>query len=105
VLYPFCSLTNCADGWDPVAGLTRDAAGNLYGTTSAGGPENDGAVFKLAPGSGGGWTYDVLHVFHGTPAAYPYAGLVLGKDGNLYGTASACGSGYKCQGVVFEITP
>jgi uncharacterized repeat protein (TIGR03803 family) len=37
------------DGKDPVAGMVRDAAGNLYGTTSAGGTKGMGTVFKITP--------------------------------------------------------
>jgi len=44
VLYSF---TGGADGADPVAGLVRDAAGNLYGTTQLGGASNSGMVFEL----------------------------------------------------------
>jgi uncharacterized repeat protein (TIGR03803 family) len=46
VLYSF---TGGADGAYPYAGLVRDAAGNLYGTTSAGGAFGGGTVFKLTP--------------------------------------------------------
>jgi uncharacterized repeat protein (TIGR03803 family) len=49
VLYSFCSASNCTDGAEPDAGLTRDAAGNLYGTTITGGAFGYGTVFKLAP--------------------------------------------------------
>ena len=45
VLYNF---TGGSDGGSPYAGLVRDAAGNLYGTTSVGGSYYYGAVFKLA---------------------------------------------------------
>jgi uncharacterized repeat protein (TIGR03803 family) len=92
---------------EPHAGVSFDAAGNLYGTTvdSESLPGKWGAIFKLGSGPGGGWTYDVLHTFRDTPAARPYAGLVVDKVGNLYGTATDCGSGYKCEGVVFEMIP
>ena len=50
-LYSFCSLTNCADGAQPVADLIADARDNLFGTTAAGGASNDGTVFEIA-GSG-----------------------------------------------------
>jgi uncharacterized repeat protein (TIGR03803 family) len=46
VLYSFAGG---ADGAYPSAGLVRDAVGNLYGTTSAGGASDHGTVFKLAP--------------------------------------------------------
>jgi uncharacterized repeat protein (TIGR03803 family) len=43
------SFTGGADGGNPYAGLVRDAAGNLYGTTQVGGAYGYGVVFKLTP--------------------------------------------------------
>jgi uncharacterized repeat protein (TIGR03803 family) len=91
--------------WFPSSGLVFDTAGNLYGTTENGGYPNSGAVFKLTPQPDGSWAYRVLHFFRGKPAFDPRGSLVLDKSGNLYGTASQCGSGEGCNGVVFEITP
>ena len=51
-LYSFCSQTNCADGTAPQAGLVQDTNGDLYGTTSSGGENNDGTVFRLSVGLG-----------------------------------------------------
>jgi uncharacterized repeat protein (TIGR03803 family) len=54
VLYSFCSIANCTDGNAPQGGLVQDAAGNLYGTTAAGGiflsstNSGNGIVFKLS---------------------------------------------------------
>jgi uncharacterized repeat protein (TIGR03803 family) len=49
VLYSFCSQPGCADEGCPVAGLARDSAGNLYGTTSNFAAYASGTVFKIAP--------------------------------------------------------
>jgi uncharacterized repeat protein (TIGR03803 family) len=49
VLHSFCSLPGCADGGYPSAGLARDSAGNLYGTTSNFAAYASGTVFKIAP--------------------------------------------------------
>ena len=46
-LVNFCSLANCADGEDPLAGLIADAKGNLFGTTNVGGANNSGTVFEV----------------------------------------------------------
>lgn len=75
VLYRF---TGGADGQFPNAGLVRDSAGNLYGTTQSGGASSNGTVFKLYPTG----TLTVLH----NPGAL--AGLVMDAAGNLYGTTS-----------------
>ena len=92
------------DGSYPYAGLIGDAAGNLYGTTSGGGIHNNGAVFELTPGQGGGWTERVLHSFgNGTDGTQPDAGLIFDAAGNLYGTTS--GGGIHTYGTVFELMP
>jgi len=101
ILYSF---TGGADGWQPTAGLLRDAAGNLYGTTMLGGANcgnGCGVVFKLD--TAGALT--VLHNFTGGAAGgAPLGDLVRDSAGNLYGTTSASGGCGQC-GVVFKIRP
>jgi uncharacterized repeat protein (TIGR03803 family) len=86
-------------------GVVMDAAGNLYGTTIAGGdPLCDcGVVYKLAPNGNGTWTYTLLHTFIGSDGAEPDANLIIDSKGNLYGTTPV-GGAYGA-GVVFEVTP
>lgn len=79
VLYKF---TGKADGSRPYGTLVRDKAGNLYGTTSGGGAQGYGTVFKLT--STGKET--VLHNFIGKDGSEPLSGLVLDAKGNLYGS-------------------
>ncbi len=102
VIHNFGSVS---DGEDPFAGLIFDGSGNLYGTTVAGGGDDDGTVFMMTPDGSGGWKESVLHNFgQGSDGSTPAgAGLVLDGSGNLYGTASAGGS--HDQGTVFEVTP
>ena len=84
VLYSF---TGGNDGGYPVAGLIKDEAGNLYGTTYSGGAWGMGVIFKLAPG-----VETVLHTFTGiADGGGPAAGLIQDTAGNLYGTTSAGG--------------
>jgi uncharacterized repeat protein (TIGR03803 family) len=72
-----------ADGFDPQPGLVLDAAGNLYGTTTEGGPANSGVIYKID--STGAET--VLYQFPGgTKGSYPYGGVIADAAGNLYGT-------------------
>jgi len=93
------------DGTTPVAGVTLDAAGNLYGTTSAGGAYGYGTIFKLKR-SKSGWTESILHNFqNGSDGAVPYAGLVFDRSGNLYGAAAEGGTGADVGGTVFELRP
>jgi uncharacterized repeat protein (TIGR03803 family) len=111
VLYSFAG--GSSDGAGPMAGLTFDSAGNLYGATAFGGsPYGYGTVFKLAPDSHGGWSESILHSFAGyTDGMYPASDLVLDSQGNLYGTADGgtdtpvCGgpAGEGC-GIVFRLT-
>ncbi len=98
MLYKF---TGNADGCDPLARLTFDAAGNLYGTTSGGGHYGKGIVFKLMPNASGNWGAYVLHNFTGPDGNDPEAGLIIDAAGNLYGTTFLDGAGG--GGVVFEI--
>lgn len=92
-----------------IAGLIFDPAGNLYGTTISGGPDNAGLVFELSPHAGGGWTEKILHAFKndGKDGIDPWGTLILDAAGNLYGTTPYGGS--HCLplgcGTVFELTP
>jgi uncharacterized repeat protein (TIGR03803 family) len=97
VLYSFAGG---ADGANPVAGLIRDGAGNLYGTTSQGGAFGDwGTVFKLDTTG----KETVLYSFSGgADGGIPYAGLIGDAKGNLYGTTSKGGLGD--SGTVFKLT-
>ena len=110
VLHTFCSLKRCRDGANPTTALIFDAAGNLYGPTSAGGTGNCGngcgTVFELTPVTGG-WKEKVLHNFTGgRDGDLPYGNLIFDQAGNLYGT-SYVGGGYSdCPcGVVFKLAP
>ena len=95
VLYSFTGL---ADGGNPYGGVIRDSAGNLYGTTGAGGTSGYGVVFKLDKAG----QETVLYAFTGgADGGYSYAGVIRDSAGNLYGTTSSGGTaGY---GVVFEV--
>jgi uncharacterized repeat protein (TIGR03803 family) len=85
-----------------------DAAGNLYGTTYWGGGGNGnrgmgcGGVYELTPSEGGVWTETTVHSFSGEADGCSGGNLILGADGNLYGTA---GGGSYGNGVVFEMIP
>jgi uncharacterized repeat protein (TIGR03803 family) len=91
-------------GSDPsVSGLTFDESGNLYGLTEHGGQYSHGVVFKLAPGSGGTWAYQVLHHFDGAmDGSNAISQLIRDAHGNLYGTAQLAGA--YGQGTFFELS-
>jgi uncharacterized repeat protein (TIGR03803 family) len=103
VIYSFSGL----DGETPYAGLTRGAEGRLYGTTTSGGANNRGTVFELIPpdddNPAGPWREKVLYNFAGAPdGGAPFAGVVLDRAGNLYGTTYRGGT--MDFGSVFELT-
>lgn len=105
----------------PLSGLVMDAAGNIYGTTYGGGPQNSncdptenscGRVFELMPEGNGKWAEETLHNFRGPDGANPFAGVILDGAGNVYGTTYWGGAG-QCEdaygivigcGVVFRVS-
>jgi uncharacterized repeat protein (TIGR03803 family) len=102
ILYSFAGQS---DGDGPMAGLTFDSAGNLYGTTSGLALEitSYGTVFKLSPSSGGGWTLTTIHEFRGTAdGQHPEGGVIFDSAGNLYGTTYGSGPN---DSLVYELSP
>jgi uncharacterized repeat protein (TIGR03803 family) len=103
VLYAF---QNGSDGGNPSGALVQDPDGNLYGLAGSGGISNYGTLFKVTPSG----VETPLYTFQGaSDGASPGPGLVLGSDGNFYGTtasagASSCGTSSYC-GTVFKVTP
>lgn len=97
------------NGYSPEGGLIFDAAGNLYGTTNWGGLNQCGyaggcgIVFELTPQADGTWKETVLHKFTFREGGNPAAGLIFDNAGNLYGTATGCGSDGCSEGAVFEL--
>jgi uncharacterized repeat protein (TIGR03803 family) len=115
VLYNFCSLANCADGYGPEAGVIFDAAGNLYGATELGGTLGRGTIFKLTPQLDGTWAESVLYSFCNgltdtcAAGSDPISNPLFDAAGNLYGTTADGGLSTLCAGngcgVVFKLTP
>ena len=96
VLYTF---TGKGDGMAPSSDVILDSAGNLYGTTSAGGSANAGVVYEVEAGGG----ERVLYNFTGKgDGAGPIGGVVRDAAGNFYGTASAGGASN--AGVVYMLS-
>ncbi len=88
-----------SNGGEPRDGLIADASGTLYGTTSVGGTNNAGTVFKFDPPTG---ILVTLASFSGGEQGAPYASLVADASGNFYGTTT--GTNAAEIGTVFELS-
>ena len=85
VLYSF---SGGADGGVPVGGIVEASDGNLYGTTSSGGVNGAGVLFRVTPSG----TYTVLHDFTEATGSGPRSSLMQHTNGRLYGMTSSGGS-------------
>ena len=83
-------------GYEIASGVTRDASGNLFGTTLLGGTNGAGTVYEVAAGSG---AITTLANFDATSGG-TNAGVTLDANGDLFGTTSG---GANSDGTVFEI--
>jgi len=96
---------NGTDGITPGSGaLFIDGHGSLYGTTETGGCCG-GVVYKLTPQANGRWKETILYAFQGGARGnQPYAGVVMDKSGNLYGTTDGGGNSSGCGGI-YKLAP
>jgi hypothetical protein len=106
VLHSFEGLTYHDGAW-PEGQLLIDGAGDLYGTTVAGGVacsqcNGYGTVFKLSRSSGT-WREQILLRFSGTDGENPAGALAMDSAGNLYGATGGGGAYY--AGTVFTLKP
>jgi uncharacterized repeat protein (TIGR03803 family) len=99
-VHKFCTVTGCPDGAYPYGGLVVGVDGDLYGTTSAGGANGQGTVFKIIPDG----ALKTLHSFDGSDGTGPYGTLIQASDGDFYGTTYQ-GGGVNNDGTVFKMTP
>lgn len=102
-LYTFCSQPNCTDGNGPEARLILATSGDFYGTTTFGGANNQGTVFRITPSGALTTLYSFCAQAECADGTQPLSALVEGSDGNFYGATSQGGS-IDC-GTVFKITP
>ena len=101
LLYTFCPTAGCADGSGPAGPLVENSDGNFYGVTAHGGANGFGTVFQVTPGG----ALTTLYSFTGGTDGKQHMGaLLVGSDGDLYGTTNLGGvtGGF---GTVFKITP
>ena len=103
-IYRFCSLTNCADGGVPFAGLVQATNGDLYGTTYMGGANYDGGtIFQITPSGTLTTIYSFCAqgVFPNCPDGVGSSGLIQDTNGTLYGAAGGGTYGY---GTIFSLS-
>jgi uncharacterized repeat protein (TIGR03803 family) len=101
-LHRFCSLSLCADGEAPFAGLVWAANRDTYGTTVFGGAHAGGEVFQVTPGGTLTTLYSFCAQTNCTDGEAPYAGLVQATNGDFYGTTEYGGANN--VGVVFSLS-
>jgi uncharacterized repeat protein (TIGR03803 family) len=109
-LYSFCPKKTCADGRNPAAGLTQGVDGDLYGTTEQGGVSGVncfrsgcGVIFKITLDGQFTTVYSFCSQAACTEGNNPYAGLIRGSNGNLFGVTPDGGAGG--HGAVFQFVP
>ena len=91
-----------AEGMQPTAGLTPGGPGVFYGTASTGGEYDHGTVFKMTR-HGSSWTLLPIYAFKSLyDGANPLSGVIIGRDGALYGTTIGFNDG---QGTLFKLQP
>jgi uncharacterized repeat protein (TIGR03803 family) len=105
------TFTGKSDGLNPEAGLTIDAAGNLYGSAGYGGTHSSGTILKFTPASPGSWKAKILYSFNFFDGWLPNT-LTLDGAGNIYGTTVWGGSKGEtgiCDplgcGIAFKLSP
>ena len=108
-MYKFCSLPDCADGGAMQSAPVVGSDGNLYGVTTVGGVsavtgESGGTVFQMTLNGKYSVVYSFCSLSNCADGATPN-GIILGGDGNFYGTTVYGGVGDGGPGVIFKVTP
>jgi uncharacterized repeat protein (TIGR03803 family) len=114
ILHSFGDGSVFHEGASPQVGLVQDARGNFYGTTYSGGTSNQGTVYKIdslgnvsilysfSQATSVSFSSGTAYNVSGSGGYYPNSRLLLGSDGNLYGTTAASSCGY---GAIYKISP
>ena len=115
ILYRFIGISQGgSDVSFPASGVTLDHKGNIFGSTTGGGDKNCnlgcGGIYQLTPNGDGTYQEAVLAIFHGGPdGAQPEGGVIVDRDGNIFGSTEFGGGGTSCNsgdsgcGTIFEL--
>lgn len=95
---------NDPNGGNPRGELVQGANGDFYGTTYSYGANESGTIYKITSTGTLTLVYPFCSQTSCTDGGLPFAGLILGSDGNFYGTTQSGGINGG-NGTVFEITP
>jgi uncharacterized repeat protein (TIGR03803 family) len=106
-IFNFCDQAEgCSNTGGPVTPVTQGGDGNFYGTTFGGGPNDDGIIYKITPSGSFSTLYTFCSQTDCHDGDYPEAGLILGSDGNFYGTTVSGGPNPTVGGgTLYKITP
>ena len=99
--YTFCALANCADGNDPSSGMILAMDGNFYGTTSSGGADHDGTIFKTTPQGNLTSLYSFCSRNSCVDGSSP-DGLLQATNGSFYGVTTYGGT--TDEGTIFSLS-
>jgi len=105
-LYTFCAQSGCVDGSYPIGQLLQATDGNLYGTASSGGTNDEGTIFRITPSGAFKTLYSFCSQSACTDGEVPYGPLIQDTNGMIYGTTEAGGTGSSCSvgcGTVFSL--
>jgi len=102
IIHSFICVSDSDCAYVPASGMIQLSDGFLYGTTVGGAGLMSGTIYKL---STDGATFQILHIFTDNTGSVgsPFAALVQGSDGFLYGTTA--NSGFAAAGTVYKILP
>jgi uncharacterized repeat protein (TIGR03803 family) len=109
-IYKFCSLPGCADGAQVHSAPVVGTDGNLYGVTTAGGGSGltgsaGGTVFRMTLDGKLTVVYTFCSISPNCADGATPNGIILGSDGNFYGTTVYGGINDDGPGVIFKVTP
>jgi len=109
VLWTFCATTGCTDGITPNNQLVISNTGKLFGTTTWGGANGYGTVFRVTP-NGTSSTESVRYSFCSTggaactDGANPDGGIVMDSNGDFIGVTPFGGNRFLPGGTIFKLS-
>jgi uncharacterized repeat protein (TIGR03803 family) len=113
-VYNFCSQPNCTDGEGPAAALIQTANGEFYGTTTSGGANGGGTIFRISASGQLTTLYNFCSQANCADGSFPSTALIQATNGDFYGTTELGGAGdsSNCDnaqgagcGTIFKMTP